>query len=443
MRIPLLERNDAYEFKPMLAEIEERPVSPMGRSIMIAIITTIVFFGLWMYLGKIDIVVSARGTVIADGQDKVLQPLDTGVVSKIMVKEGDFVHKGQPIMEIDPSTTRPELESTGANLQYAELEIHRIQATLTGSGFNPGSARQAGAGPVETQARLYEASTSALQRNLASKEAELHSLDAQIKSESVERQKNEELLKVAQSREERLLQVLDIIAKEDFEKLKNDIVTYQDNILQSVHKIDQLSQQQAGVREDIEKIRSEFKQTHLQDLGEKEKHANELEAKLKELTFKNAKQVICSPVDGHIDEMFVHTVGGVVTPAEKLLSIVPAQTPLVVKAVARNEDIGFVAKDQPVALKVDAFEFQKYGMFDGRVRLVSKDSHLDENKKDEGKQFDVYVLPITKYLKVEGRNEPLRPGMTVTAEIKVGKRRIIEFFVYPLIKYWNEGMSVR
>ena len=82
-------------------------------------------------------------------------------------------------------------------------------------------------------------------------------------------------------------------------------------------------------------------------------------------------------------------------------------------------------------------------MFDGIVRLISKDSHEDENKKEEGKRYDLYITPITHFLRVEGRNEPLKPGMTVTAEVKVGKRRIIEFFVYPLIKYWNEGMSVR
>ena len=442
MRIPLLERNDAYEFKPMLAEIEERPVSPMGRSIMVLIIVTIIFFALWMYFGKIDIVVTARGTVIADGQNKILQPLDTGVVSRIMIKEGDAVIKGQPIMEIDPSTTLPELESTGENLAYTQLEINRIKATLAGSGFSPGRARPS-ANSVETQTRLYQASTSTLQRSLASKEAELRSLDAQIASEAVERQKNKDFLEVAQTKEQRLSQVLDIIAKEDYEKLHNEIVTCQDNIAQSTHKTEQLTHQQSQIREEIEKIRNEFNQTHLQDLSEKEKHATELQAKVKELRFKNSKQVICSPVDGHVDELFVHTVGGVVTPAEKLVSIVPAQTPLVVKAIAKNEDIGFVAKGQPVAIKVDTFEFQKYGMFDGIVRLISKDSHEDENKKEEGKRYDLYITPITHFLRVEGRNEPLKPGMTVTAEVKVGKRRIIEFFVYPLIKYWNEGMSVR
>jgi len=439
MRIPLLERTDAYEFKPMLAEIEERPVSPLGRTIMMLIIITIVFFALWTYFGQIDIVVTTRGTVIADGENKLLQPLDTGIVSKILIKEGDYVHKGQPMMEIDPSTTAPELQSTNENLRYSRLEIRRIKATLAGTGFGGGR----GSGAEETQRQLYEASTNALQKNLASKEAELRSLESQIENEKVEKQENESLLVVAKEKEERLSTVIDIIAKEDYEKLKNDMLTYEDNIAQEGHKISQLTHEQSKVQEEIGKIESEFRQTHLQDLSEKEKDATDLSAKYKELSFKNAKQVICAPVDGHVDEMYVHTVGGVVTPAEKLVSIVPAQTPLVVKAVAQNQDIGFVAVGQSVAIKVDAFEFQKYGMFEGKVKMISRDSHEDEKKKDDGKTFDVYITPTTKFLKVEGRKEILKPGMTVNAEVKVGKRRIIEFFIYPLIKYMNEGMSVR
>jgi hemolysin D len=296
---------------------------------------------------------------------------------------------------------------------------------------------------VATQQNLYAAAVNGLNKEIAAKEAEIRSLAAQIEHSKIEQAKNEDLLKIAREKEARMSSVLDIVAHDEIDKLQNDILTYSDNIRQEEQKIEQLAHQQAQVREEIEKTRQDFRETHLKDLNDKEKTETELEAKLKELSFKNAKQMILSPVDGHVDQLFIHTVGAVVTPAEKLLSIVPAQTPLVVKALVENQDIGFVAAGQPVAIKVDTFEFQKYGMFEGKVKLISKDSHEDENKKEQGKLFDVYVTPTSKYLKVEGRNEPLKPGMTVSAEVKVGKRRIIEFFIYPLIKYWHEGMSVR
>jgi hemolysin D len=105
-----------------------------------------------------------------------------------------------------------------------------------------------------------------------------------------------------------------------------------------------------------------------------------------------------------------------------------------------NKDIGFVKKDMPVQIKVETFDFQKYGMFEGTVKLISKDSYEDEK---QGMVFDVYVQPTTPFLMIEGLKQPLETGMTVTAEIKVGKRRIIEFIIYPLMKYMHEGMSVR
>ncbi len=94
----------------------------------------------------------------------------------------------------------------------------------------------------------------------------------------------------------------------------------------------------------------------------------------------------------------------------------------------------------PVSVKIDTFIFQKYGMIDGKVITISKNSITDEKL---GPVYEIYVEPITKTLKVEGREESMRTGMTLTAEINVGKRRIIEFFIYPLIKYLDEGMSVR
>ena len=129
-----------------------------------------------------------------------------------------------------------------------------------------------------------------------------------------------------------------------------------------------------------------------------------------------------------------------VTPAEKLMSIVPTKAPVVAKVAVLNKDIGFVKTGMPVQIKVETFDFQKYGMYDGNVQLISKDSYEDEK---QGMVFDVYIKPTTSFLLIEGKRQPLQTGMTLTAEIKVGKRRIIEFIIYPLIKYMHEGMSVR
>ena len=105
-----------------------------------------------------------------------------------------------------------------------------------------------------------------------------------------------------------------------------------------------------------------------------------------------------------------------------------------------NQDIGFVKEGMPASIKIDTFSFQKYGMIEGRVKTVSKNSIEDEKL---GRVYEVYITPLSHTLKVEGKNEEIRTGMSLNAEINVGKRRIIEFFIYPLIKYLDEGLSVR
>lgn len=191
---------------------------------------------------------------------------------------------------------------------------------------------------------------------------------------------------------------------------------------------------------EINAIEEEFKATNLEKLADKTKAANELQANADQIIFRNTKQKITSPCDGYVDKLFIHTLGGVVTPAQQLFAITPSNTPLLIKATVLNQDIGFVKEKMPVSVKIDTFNFQKYGLIDGEVKTVSKNSINDENL---GPVYEVYITPLTHSLKVEGKDENIRTGMSLTAEINVGKRRIIEFFIYPLIKYLDEGMSVR
>ena len=138
--------------------------------------------------------------------------------------------------------------------------------------------------------------------------------------------------------------------------------------------------------------------------------------------------------------MLIHTIGGVVTPAEKIMTIVPKSAKMVVKAKVLNQDVGFIEANMPVSIKVDTYNFQKYGILNGKVTLVSPNSIEDEKL---GPVYEVYIEPQNTTLLVEGKEQSIKFGMTTTNEIKIGKRRIIEFFIYPLIKYMDESIKVR
>ena len=422
-----------------MAEIEERPISPLKRVVFWVVVATIVFFSTWMYLGKIDVVVSARGLVIPEGDVKILQPLDTGMVSAILCREGDFVKKDQVLIEIDPSMTAPEAESKLKSLNYLELEKMRMKASLGKGGFDP-DKKVHDTESMRTQRELYQSSMEGLKQQLDAKKAELSKTEEDIKSAAKEKEYNASVLEIVKVKEKRLKAVVDIISRSEYEKAVNDVLTYSNNVEQLTHKVEGLNQQKNQLVYEIAYINENFRTTTLKEYTEKHKQATEIGAELDKTSFKNEKQRILSPVRGFVSNLFFHTIGGVVTPAQKLMTIVPVDAPLVIKATVLNKDIGFIKDGMPVSVKIDTFDFQKYGIMRGTVRNVSKNSTDDEKL---GPVYEVFITPVDTTLLVEGKQASMTSGMSLTAEIKVGKRRIIEFFIYPLIKYLDEGIKVR
>lgn len=432
-------KDDAHEFKPTMAEIEERPTSPLKRVVFWVIVAVMVFFSTWMYFGKIDVVVSARGLVIPEGDVKILQPLDAGVVSAILCREGDFVKKDQVLMEIDPSITAPELESKQKSLAYLELEKTRLNAAIGKGGFNP-NQKAGDRESIHTQRDLYRSSIEGLQKQLDAKKAELSRIEEESKSAAKDKIYNASLLELAKDREKRLKEVADIIPKNEYEKALNDVLTYSNTVEQLTHKLEGLAHQKSQLLSELAYINENFKTTTLKEYSDKHKIVTEIRAELDKTSYRNEKQKITSPVDGYISNLSFHTIGGVVAPAQKLMTVVPVSAPLVIKATVLNKDIGFVKDGMPVLVKIDTFDFQKYGILKGTVRNVSKHSTEDEKL---GPVYEIFINPVDTTLLVEGKQVPMTSGMSLTAEVKVGKRRIIEFFIYPLIKYLDEGIKVR
>ena len=433
----IINMDDSHEFKPVLSEIEDSPVSPLGRCTFWVIVAIMIVTVLWLTLGKVDIVVSARGLVIPDGEAKIIQPLDTGVISKILVKEGDFVKEGQALMEIDPATTEPELESVQKNLEDTLLEIKRLNATTDGIEFDTTNETSETA---LIQQNLYNASMSALKNKVEVKRIDLSKTEDELNASRAELEAKKQILGSAMDKEQRMKNVLDVIAYDDYQNVINEIKTLSAEVTKLNYQIKELTSQKVQIQKEISAIEDEFKATNLEKLADKTKAANELKSNADQIIFRNTKQTITSPCDGYVDKLFIHTIGGVVTPAQQLFAVTPVNTPLLIKATVLNQDIGFVKEGMNVSVKIDTFNFQKYGMIEGEVKTVSKNSIQDEKL---GPVYEVYITPLTHTLKVEGKDEDIRTGMSLAAEINVGKRRIIEFFIYPLIKYLDEGMSVR
>lgn len=429
-----------HEFRPIAVEIEEAPL-PIWEwatlsTIVLAVSATIGF----LTLGQVDVVVSAQGKVIPRGQILVIQPLETGVVRKLKVKPGDFVHKGQTLVEIQPELIEPEIASAKKELDTLALQRERIMALVGERDFAPRSGADVSATQLALESNLYHSERESLTQELNTKESEKAQVEKQILVTERSLQEAKEMLSLTKQKWEKISAVESLLSSNEIDPVKSDMVKYaserdkaEGQLAELQHKLIALDSQKAEIKKDFSRrLLKEIDQTKQQEI--------ELSARLQQHGFRIAMQNIVAPADGTINERFINTEGGVVTPAEKLMTLVPKDQPLEIEALATNHDVGYIRPDLKASIKVDTFDYQRYGLIDARVTKVGSDSVKDEKL---GEVFKVYLRPEQLTLKVDGKVTPITSGMTVMSEIKVGKRRMIEFFLNPVIKSWQHSVSLK
>lgn len=165
-----------------------------------------------------------------------------------------------------------------------------------------------------------------------------------------------------------------------------------------------------------------------------------LDQELTKARYEQSLTELRAPVAGTVQQLAVHTLGGVVTPAQPLLTLVPSDQHVEVEALLENKDVGFVHAGQPVSVKVETFNFTKYGRVAGEVVSVSQDAIKDEKR---GQVYNAKVRLARSQLLIDGRSVALAPGMAVTVEIKTDQRRVIDYFLSPLEQHLQESLGER
>lgn len=428
MKFNILKKADEHEFKPLLVEIEEEPTSPLGRIILWLVISALVIGVLMLFIAKIDVVVSAQGIIIPDGEIKILQPLEGGIISKINVKAGDFVKSGDILLEIDPSVVEPDYQSKKENLVRVAMEKECLE-NLTANG----KCEDKGLGKYIQTLRNMQSQTEAKQEQIMQIEEDMESLGIQIAT-------YKKMLKSEEELYSKLETVKDIISFDELKKSRDSVLSLTKEIGRLEHEHLSKKHQKAQLGKELDVVQGSVMGDWHKELSELTKTYLSLKAEVDAMAFRHEKQRIIAPVDGYVNELFINTVGGVATAAQQLISIVPANTKLLAKATVLNKDVGFINPGQDCVIKMETFDFQKYGKIAGKVKHISADS-IDNEKL--GRVYEVYVEPENINIRVDGKETHITSGMTLTAEVKVGKRRVIEFFIYPMIKYLDEGLSVR
>lgn len=457
------------EFLPAALEILETPASPLGRSIAGVLIAFFVLALAWACIGRIDILATAHGKVVPIGRVKVIQPLEAGIVKTIRVTDGDRVKEGDVLVELDDTAVSAERNRIGYDLLRARLDVARLTALRATFG-NEGS-KVVFVSPPDVPSYEAERTRVATLAQAEQQAAKISTLDQQIAQKTAEA---ESIAAVIDKLRAGLPYVTEAATmREKLMKMEfGNRIAHLEAQLKLSEQTHELAVQERRTAELLaarkalewqrEQTKAEYENSVLKELTEAEPKAAQFAEDMTKAQKRVNDLTLRAPIDGTVQQLVLYTVGGVVTPAQQLMTIVPADSKVEVEVMVDNKDIGFVRNGDAAEVKIDAFNFTKYGLLHGKVVNVSQDAILRDNptaqstaekqlnksrqtSEPPGQQL-LYATRIaleqTK-IQTENRLADLSPGMAVTAEIKTGDRRIIEYLLSPLLRYKAESLRER
>ena len=437
------------EFLPAALEILERPPSPAGKLLARTIIVLFVIAVGWACVGEVDIVAVAEGKIISKSRIKDIQPLEKGVVKAILVSEGEKVKAGQPLVELDQTLTTAEQTRLTQDLRFTELNWSRQRALLKilqGEAEKPLLEEAEGIKITPQERHMH---TQLLQQEWLDHQSRINTYLSQKNEREAELQTNEAKLQQLQltlplviRRAEAMKQLVDKHMAPEMEYLKLEQERIEQQQTLAIHQRQQ-QQYSSAIETAVQQLntyRAEAIHQTLTKIDENQRQINSLTQQLAQASDTNAKQTLYAPVDGTVQQLAVHTVGGVVTEAQVLMKLVPKDDYLEVEAVLENKDIGFVFQGQPAEIKVNTFNFTKYGVVDAEVADLTSDAIIDEQK---GLVYKLRLKMQQTQMQIDGRTVDLLPGMAVVAEVKTGKRRLIEYVMSPLLRKVDESVRER
>ncbi|MDF3836229.1 HlyD family type I secretion periplasmic adaptor subunit [Cupriavidus basilensis] len=434
------------QFLPATLALTETPVSPAPRLVMWLLMGFAALALVWAIAGRIDIVASAQGKIVPNARTKIIQPLEVATVTAIHVTDGQRVKAGDVLIELDPTASAADQARILNDLAQARLQAARAQAMLDAieSGkpphLNPAS---------EIPDVAYQEARVWLQGQYSDYQTRIARIDAESAKREAEKQSTAEVVKKIEQTlplaQQRAQDFKDLVSKNFVSKhgylekeqarleLEADLATQRSRYRELEAALKETRAQRSAQTAESRKIHLEILNDGIQKAAALSQDLRKAETRVKQTT-------LTAPVDGTVQQLAAHTVGGVVTEAQPLMIIVPTDDPLEIEAFLENKDIGFVSPGHEATVKIETFQYTKYGTIDGTVTTVSNDAINDEKR---GLVYSTRVKLKTSTIQVDGKTVNLAPGMAATVEVKTGKRRVIEYFLTPLMQYSDESLRER
>jgi HlyD family secretion protein len=438
----------AIPYQSDLAIIVEELPPRFMRSTLYIVASLVVILVVIASVVKVDIVVVGTGQLITDSPTIVLQPLDRAIVRDLKVKPGDTVTKGEVLATLDPTFTQADMSSLTSRQLSLLAQVRRLEAELNGTPFvanatnNPDEVleeklyrdRQE---QYASRLRTYDEDISHDEASVHSTEDSRASLSKQVDvAKDLEKMRSDLLATQSGSR----LNYLDALsnrlrAERDYQDATNHLVELHHALLSKQ------AERQTFV--------DDWRRQLLEDLVKARADANNIDEGLAKAVLMHDLVIITAPQDGVVLDVANRSVGSVLQAAEPLITLVPADASLIANIAIKSSDIGYAAPGDDVAVKVDAFPYQRHGLLKGRLRSIGEESFSESAATaattpvgaNNGGSFHRAQVELTStYLRDLPKGTRLIPGMTLSGEIEVGSRSIISYILYPLIRGLRESI---
>jgi hemolysin D len=422
------------DFLPAALEVVERPVSPTSRTTARVLVIGLIGTLAWLILGKVDVVASAPGKILQSGESKIVQSAGSGVVAAIHVRDGDHVKRGQVLIDLDTTLASADLEQAQTALRADQLDVERNRAfvaALDGHGLHFAPSPGTPADVAAAQTKLVAAQLAEVDSTVGGYNAARSSAMADAQAAAATRAKIDGTMPL-------LDREVDAMRKLDVNGFApgNRLLELERQRLSDQGERDVAVAQQARGASEAHKYGASMVETRdtarrqaMVELAKAQADAIQKQEDVTKAMRRSRLEQLTAPTDGTIQQLAVHTIGGVVEPARTLMVIVPERDDIEVEAKVLNRDIGFVHDGQAVAVKVDAFPFTRYGSVPGTVISLSRDAVPDQRL---GATFIARIRLVRGTITADGKVVPLGAGLGVTADIRTGNRRIISWLLSPI-----------
>jgi HlyD family secretion protein len=444
-------KSDPADFAPPLLRIQDKPPAPLAGWMLRLLLALLAAVVLWAVLGRLDIVAVADGKLVPSSYLKIVQPAEQGIVKEILVKEGEAVKEGQVLIRMDAVLTQADVKAIQAEYFNKRIALRRIDAQLSNKPLSRDRSD-----PNELYAQVdaqYVANARAYENALAQERSLLD--------------KARHDLAGAQATKAKLEQVLPHYVDQEkaYEKLTKDgfagRIMYTDKQRERIEKEQDLRTQESTIRSSqalieqsenkIAQITADYRRQLQTERIETAAQFEKARQELAKLEHRNQLLELRAPQAGLVKDLATHTAGTVAAPGTILMTLVPEGDVLIAEVWVSNQDVGFVRAGQPAKLKLAAFQFQKYGMLEGKVLHVNADATeapspntrsdaLTGRDRPMGPLAFRALVELTRQeLLADGQRYALQPGMQVAGEIHLGTRTVLEYLLSPVQKAFHEA----